>query len=196
MVARRIRDAGFDCILTREPGGTPIGREIRQVILSPKNKDMSAEAELGLYFSDRAQHLRQLVQPALQQGKFVISDRFTDSTLAYQGYGRQLPLKLIRSLDRVMTGGFRPSLTLLLDFPVEDGLTRARLRNRADYVAAKEGRFEEEAFTFHRRVRNGYFRLARQEPDRFVVVSASGTRREIHEELWKQLTKRVRRLSR
>lgn len=145
---------------------------------------MSAETELGLYFSDRAQHLREVVWPALEDGRIVVCDRFTDSTLAYQGYGRGLPLRLIRSLDRVMTGGFRPEVTLLLDIPAEEGLRRALRRNRRSVAHRKEGRFEEEALAFHERVRRGYQKMARREPNRYVSVNAEGTMKEVHEELW------------
>ena len=99
-LAKRLKNEGFDCLVTREPGGTPIGREIRRIILAPAHREMCAETELGLYFSDRAQHLREEVWPALEAGTIVVCDRFTDSTLAYQGYGRGISLRLIRSIDR------------------------------------------------------------------------------------------------
>lgn len=186
-LAKRLRGEGYDCLLTREPGGTPIGREIRRVILSPKHGRMSPETELGLYFSDRAQHLREVVWPALEAGRVVVCDRFTDSTLAYQGYGRGLPLRLIRSLDRVMTGEFRPTVTLLLDIPAEEGLRRALRRNRQSAAHRKEGRFEEEALAFHDRVRKGYLKMARREPDRYVTVNAEGTMKDVHDSLWAAL---------
>ena len=188
-LAKRLRVEGYDCLLTREPGGTAIGREIRQVILSPKNHRMCAETELGLYFSDRAQHLREVVWPALAAGRMVVSDRFTDSTLAYQGYGRELPLRLVRSLDRVMTGNFRPDVTLFLDLSVEEGLLRARRRNQESVHHGREGRFEEEELAFHERVRRGYAKMVRREPERFVTVSALGTTSEVHEALWVALKK-------
>ena len=194
-LAKRLRGEGYDCILTREPGGTVIGREIRKVILTPAHHRMCVETELGLYFSDRAQHLREVVWPALEAGRLVISDRFTDSTLAYQGYGRGLSLRLIRSLDRVMTGGFRPHVTLLLDLPAEEGLRRARQRNRASAAHGSEGRFEEEELSFHRRVCRGYAKMAAREPDRYSTVSAAGSAREVHEALWQAL-KRTHKLPR
>lgn len=187
LLASRFRRDGRDCLLTREPGGTPIGRQIRSVILSPANRRMSAETELGLYFSDRAQHLREVVWPALDAGRIVVCDRFTDSTIAYQGYGRGLSLRSIRSLDRVMTGAFRPHLTILLDLPAEAGLTRARARNRGSVAHRREGRFEREQLEFHERVRGGYARLARREPDRYIVVGAQGERRDVHEAIWSSL---------
>ena len=194
-LAKRLREEGHDCFSTQEPGGTAIGRQIRQVILDPKHGRMCPETELGLYFSDRAQHLRETVWPALDRGRIVVCDRFTDSTLAYQGYGRGLSLRLIRSLDRVMTGGFRPDVTLLLDLNVEEGLSRARRRNRGSAAHRKEGRFEEEELAFHERVRSGYFRLARREPARFLVVEALGKPQDVHERIWRALEK-TRRLPR
>lgn len=186
-LAKRLRAEGYDCLATREPGGTAIGREIRQVILSPKNHRMCAETELGLYFSDRAQHLREVVWPALEAGRVVVSDRFTDSTLAYQGHGRGLPLRLVRSLDRIMTGEFRPTVTLLLDLTAEEGLLRARRRNQESAAHGREGRFEEEELAFHQRVRKGYARMANKDPDRYVTVSATGSVATVHEALWQAL---------
>jgi dTMP kinase len=187
LLARRLRSEGYPSLLTREPGGTRIGRQIRQVILSPGHREMSAEAELGLYFSDRAQHLREVVWPALHAGRIVVCDRYTDSTLAYQGYGRGLPLRLIRSLDRIMTGGYRPHATLLLDVPAEKGLARARQRNRERAALRREARFEGETLQFHERVRRGYLQMARREPDRFLVLSAEGPRSRVHEQVWARL---------
>jgi len=194
-LAKRLRREGYDCLLTREPGGTAIGREIRHVILTPKHDRMCAETELGLYFSDRAQHLRETVWPALETRKIVVCDRFTDSTLAYQGYGRGLPLSFIRSLDRVMTGAYRPHVTILLELSVEEGLSRARQRYSQSARHRKEGRFEQEELAFHERVRAGYARMARREPKRFRVVPAAGKPRDVHETIWAEL-KKTRRLPR
>ena len=192
-LVRRLKREGYDALLTREPGGTAIGKEIRQIILNPRHRAMCAETELALYFSDRAQHLRQVVWPALDEGKIVVSDRFTDSTIAYQGHGRGLPLKLIRALDRTLTGSFRPDVTLLLELGAEQGLARARSRNQQSVSHRREGRFEDEAMAFHERVRRGYHRLARAEPARFVWISADGPPKAVHEEIWTAL-KKTRRL--
>lgn len=191
LLARRLEEMGRACLLTREPGGTRIGREIRRVLLHPANRRMVREVELALYFADRAQHLREVIWPALAEGRVVISDRFTDSTLAYQGRGRGISLKLIRSLDRLMTGGFRPRLTVLLDLPADEGLRRARGRNRTLPRGGSEGRFEQERLDFHRRVRLGYLQIARRERRRYIVVPARGTRRVIHEEIWKRVASRI-----
>ena len=146
---------------------------------------------MALYFADRAQHLREVIWPALEDGKIVISDRFTDSTLVYQGYARGISRRMIRSLDRVMTGEYRPRYTLLLDFAAEDGLRRAQARNRRSKTGRGEARFEEERLDFHRRVRKAYLQMARREPDRYIVVAAEGNRRKIHEEIWKRLSPRM-----
>jgi dTMP kinase len=187
LLARRLRREGYEAVLTREPGGTRIGRRIREVILAPGHRAMCPETELGLYFSDRAQHLREVVWPALHSGKIVVSDRFTDSTLAYQGYGRGLSLPLIRRLDRIMTGGFRPDVTVLLDLTAATGLSRARRRNRESESHRKEGRFEIETLGFHERVRGGYLELARREPGRFLLVPAEGSPAKVHEAVWARL---------
>lgn len=187
LLARRLRREGYDAILTREPGGTRIGRRIREVILAPGHRAMCPETELGLYFSDRAQHLREVVWPGLESGKIVVSDRFTDSTLAYQGHGRGLPIALIRRLDRIMTGGFRPDVTILLDLPADKGLLRARRRHREKRELRKEGRFEIEALAFHERVRRGYLELARREAGRFVLVPVEGSPGQVHEAVWARL---------
>jgi dTMP kinase len=187
LLARRLRREGYPSVLTREPGGTRIGRQIRQVILSPGHREMSPEAELGLYFSDRAQHLREVIWPALEAGRIVVCDRYTDSTIAYQGYGRGLSIRLIRSLDRIMTGGFRPDVTLLLDVQADKGLSRARRRNRGRAALRKEARFEGETLAFHERVRKGYLEMARREPERFLVLSADEARSRVHEKVWARL---------
>jgi dTMP kinase len=178
-------------LLTREPGGTRIGREIRKILLNPANRQMASEVEMALYFADRAQHLREVILPALDEGKYVICDRFTDSTLAYQGYARGIPRRLIRSLDRIMTGEYRPRFTVLLDLPLEDGLKRARGRNQRSKKGRGEARFEEERLEFHSRVRRGYLQMARKEPDRYVVVTAEGNRPRVHDAIWKQLASRM-----
>jgi dTMP kinase len=191
LLAKRLESFGRPCLLTREPGGTRIGRDIRKVLLNPTNRQMAPEVEMALYFADRAQHLREVIWPALGEGKYVICDRFTDSTLAYQGYARGIPRRLVRSLDRIMTGEYRPRFTVLLDLPVEEGLKRARGRNRRSKKGRSEARFEEERTEFHTRVRRAYLQMARKEPDRYVVVAAGGNRRTTHDEVWKRLAPRM-----
>jgi len=188
-LAKRLGQHGFDCLWTREPGGTRIGREIRKIILNPTNKKMSAVTELALYFSDRAQHLKEVIQPALDKKRIVVCDRFTDSTIVYQGYGRGIPLQHIRTMDRLMTGSFRPKLTILLDLDAEEGLRRAWRRNRSSAKHQSEARFDKETLAFHQRVRTGYLQLARRRRERYLVVPAKGTKNSVQEAIWSQITK-------
>jgi dTMP kinase len=158
--------------LTREPGGTEIGDQVRKILLDPANRALAPKAELLLYAAARAQHLEELILPELGSGRIVLCDRFSDATLAYQGYGRGLDADMIRSLDRMVTAGLCPDLTVLLDIDAATGLARARGRNSARGLEA-EARFENEELAFHERVRQGYLTFARREPARFRVVDAS-----------------------
>ena len=168
--------------LTREPGGTDIGDQIRKILLDPGNKMLAPKAELLLYAAARAQHLEELIGPALSAGDVVLCDRFSDATLAYQGHGRGLDADVIRSLDTIVTAGLRPDLTILLDLDAAAGLSRARGRNRTSGFQA-EARFENEELAFHERVREGYLTLARQEPGRFRIVSALASPDEIQKSI-------------
>ena len=163
---------GSRVVLTREPGGCPISDKIREVLLDAANSSMVSLTELFLYAAARAQHVSEVITPALEAGNIVICDRFTDATVAYQGYGRQLDLALIGQLNRLAIGQVRPHLTILLDCPVEIGLGRALARIEATQ-GAKEERFEQESIQFHQRVRAGYLQLAAAEPDRFVVIDGN-----------------------
>ena len=171
-IANYLSAHGRTVALTREPGGTAIGDQVRKILLDPANTALHPKAELLLYAAGRAQHLAQVILPALEAGKVVLCDRFSDATLAYQGYGRGLDLELIRSLDRMATDGLRPDLTILLDIEASAGLARARGRNSRGGFEA-EARFENEQLSFHERVRRGYLELAKQELGRFRVVDAS-----------------------
>lgn len=171
-LANHLSAHGRSVTLTREPGGTAIGDQVRKVLLDPANTALDPKAELLLYAAARAQHLAELIRPALKAGKIVLCDRFSDATLAYQGYGRGLELELIRSLDRIVTDGLRPDLTILLDIDAATGLARARGRNSRGGLEG-EARFENERLSFHERVRQGYLELAKHDPARFRVVDAS-----------------------
>ena len=158
--------------LTREPGGTPIGDQVRKILLDPENKALDPSAELLLYAASRAQHLKEVIRPALESGAIVLCDRFSDATIAYQGYGRGLDLAMIHALDRLVTAGMRPDLTIVLDVEAAVGLARARGRNDLQGLES-EARFENEALAFHERVRQGYLALAREAPDRIKIVDAA-----------------------
>jgi dTMP kinase len=155
---------------------------VRKILLDPANAVLDPRAELLLYAAGRAQHLAELIRPALEAGTIVLCDRFSDATSAYQGYGRGLDLDLIENLDRLVTGGMRPDLTVLLDIDASGGLSRARGRN-SRYGLEAEARFENERLPFHERVRRGYLELAKQEPGRFRVVDASPPPEEIQREV-------------
>ena len=174
---------GTSCILTREPGGTPLGKSIRALLLNPENQGMAAETELMLYMADRAEHVHKVILPALTAGRTVLCDRFFDATLVYQGAARGLPLERLVQLHRLVLGGLRPQLTLLLDLPPEVGLSRARGQLAKGARALTESRFEHEAIEFHRRVREGYLNLARQEPDRFRILDAARDEERVQAEI-------------
>ncbi len=178
LLANHLTALGKTVSLTREPGGTDIGDQVRKILLDPANKALTPKAELLLYAAARAQHLEELVLPELEAGNIVLCDRFSDATLAYQGYGRGLDEAMIRALDRAATAGLRPDLTILLDIDAAAGLARARGRNRSRGLET-EARFENEELAFHERVRQGYLVLARAEPGRFRVVNAAKTPDEI-----------------
>lgn len=165
---------GLSCISTREPGGTSLGKLIRQVLLEAGKQPIASPTELFLYLADRAQHIHEIIISAIQQGKIVLCDRYTDSTLAYQGYGRGIDLTLLRSLNEIASAGIKPDLTFLLDCPVQIGLSRTdQRRSRSVSEPNREDRFEREDVQFHERVRAGFLELAQAEPCRFRVVDAS-----------------------
>ena len=164
---------GYKAVLTEEPGGTRIGLKIRELLLSVENKEMTSFAELLLYNASRAQHIKEAVLPAINRGAVVITDRFIDSTIAYQGYGRGIDLNLIYSIDKIVTAGLRPDITILLDLDVEAGLKRNRGINKVD-------RLELEDVEFHKLVRSGYLEIAAKEPERIKLIDASGGIKEIH----------------
>lgn len=159
-------------ITTREPGGCEISDKIRGILLDAAHDAMNEQTELLLYAAARAQHVTQIIRPALDNGRTVLCDRYCDATLAYQGFGRGLPRPLIEEINRLATLGTMPDLTILLDFDPEIGLNRARQRNAAS-TGPDENRFEQENLDFHRRIRHGYLSLAASE-DRFCVVDAGG----------------------
>jgi dTMP kinase len=174
LLARRLEEDGHKVTVTREPGGCPIADQIRNILLDAGNRAITPLTELLLYAAARAQHVSEVVAPALATGGIVLCDRFTDATIAYQGHGRKLDLAIISQLNQLATVGIRPDLTVLLDCPADIGLKRAIARiNSAQ--GAREERFELESLRFHQEVRNGYLQLARQEPQRFVVIDGTAS---------------------
>lgn len=164
-IAEHLRERGIDVLLTREPGGTPLAERIRELLLAPSDEPMASDTELLLVFAARAQHLDQVIRPALARGAVVLCDRFTDATYAYQGGGRGLAMQRIEQLENFVQGELRPDLTLIFDLPVEIGLSRAAARGRLD-------RFEQEGLGFFEAVRNAYLQRARQAPTRYRVIDA------------------------
>jgi dTMP kinase len=182
LLAERLRKAGQDVLETQEPGGTPIGIQIRHVLLDAKNRELCPTAELLLMFASRAQNVDECILPALSAGRTVLSDRFTDSTLVYQGVGRGLGAELVYELDRIACRGLVPDLTLVIDIDAETGLARARRRSvRAE---DSETRIEEQDVGFHRRVRDAYRQLAADEPARVKLIDGSQTREAVAEQVW------------
>ena len=182
-VCDHLRQKGHDVIVTREPGGSNIGRQIRSILLDSKNKGLNPLSELLLYMADRAQHLDEIVKPGLSSGKIILCDRYYDATIAYQGYARGLDIDLITQLHGIAFAGYKPDLTFLLDLSPETGLRRAWRQIENGQRTGTETRFEEEALSFHGRVREGYLALARLEPQRFKIIDASGTQKHVKKEI-------------
>jgi dTMP kinase len=164
LLSKQLEALGVPHIITRDPGGTPLGKQIRRILLNPENP-VQPVAELLLYQADRAQHVAEVIRPALESGKLVICDRYTDSTMAYQGYGRGLDFGLIEELNQIATGGLRPQLTILFDIESSEGLARLH--------PGGHDRLEREAIEFHLKVRQGYLQLAQKEPERWRILDAS-----------------------
>ena len=198
-LATALRATGHKVVETREPGGTPIGEKIRRVLLDSSTRDLDPFAEMALMFASRAQHIAEVIRPALERGEIVLCDRFTDSTEAYQGNGRKLGREAVLTMHRVLCGGLQPDLTILLDSHPKTSLGRARERNRHASQRAKEkaskhvdeNRFEGENHGFFLRVSDGYRAIARREARRVVIVDASGTRGQTHERIVEILEQKI-----
>jgi dTMP kinase len=178
LLAEYLSRAGYDIVATREPGGTDTAEKIRKLLLDPLNKKITDRTEVLLYAASRAQHVEELIKPALAQGKFVICDRFIDSTIAYQGFGRNLNLDLLDMVNKVATGGLLPDLTVLLDISPEVGLNRIK-----DLRHCSKDRLEQETVDFHRRVRQGYLYLAEKYPQRIKIIRADESKDRIFQEV-------------
>lgn len=183
-LAACLESQGHPIVVTRQPGGTPLGDRIRSLILDSRTQNLAPLAELGLMFSDRAQSLAQIIRPALEQGRIVLCDRYTDSTEAYQGGGRQLGSEIVLRMHQVMCGGLDPDLTILLLADFDRSLARARRRNhRAASAGTNEGRFEGEQEDFHRRVHLKYREIAAREPHRVTLIEGDQSIEAIHQQI-------------
>ncbi len=183
---QQLTDAGWEVVLTREPGGTEISDQIREVIMSMKNKQMSPRTEILLFCSARAQLVDELIRPAVAAGQMVISDRYADSTLAYQGFGHGFDQRVLKDLLDFTTGNLWPDLTLLLDIPPEKGLQR-RLSNKLEW-----NRMDDYQLAFHQRVREGYLSLAKASPERWQVINADQEADKIQAEIMRILQDRLK----
>lgn len=187
MLAEWLLHMGLNVMTTREPGAGKVGSEIRKVILDPENKEMTAEAEAFLYAADRTQHVEKMLKPALDNGMIVICDRYVDSHIAYQGYGRGLDLDFLKELNQMATGGLMPDLTILLSLDAETGLKRVRAREQFAKANQDDSqnidRMEQEKIDFHHKLCAGYAEIAKAEPGRVKVVDASGDINDIKYEI-------------
>src|SRR5579863_6434604 len=186
-LAAVLRHQGFDVVMTREPGGTSTGEKIRQVLLDSRTAGLDSHSELALMFASRAQHIHEVIQPAVTAGKIVLCDRFTDSTEAYQGGGRKLGSAPVLELHKILCGNLQPDLTILMDCDVAASVSRARQRNSSYAVKHgrknDENRFERESKAFFTRVHQAYLAIAHREPHRVAVVDARGTPTQTHKKI-------------
>jgi dTMP kinase len=182
ILAGRLRAAGNKVVETVEPGGTRIGRQVRRILLDPANRELCPAAEMLLYFAARAQNFEQIILPAWERGAIVLSDRFTDSTLAYQGGGRGIDRGTVMTLHDIACHGLQPDLTVFIDIDLETSRWRASERNKS---GRHRDRIDEEAAEFHERVRSAYLQLAAEHPRRIVRIEGAGSRSEIADRIWK-----------
>ena len=185
-LVNRLRELAVPLVFTLEPGGTTVGQKIRLILLDSRNQHLSPLAELLLYAADRAQHVEEIIKPALEQEKWVLCDRFFDATTVYQGYARGLDMKLIVTLNEKASPGIRPDITFLIDCAVEVGLKRALKRNKIQFQEGQD-RFEREKKDFHEAVREGYLTMAMEDRERFVVVDGTLKEDELEEIIFKHV---------
>ena len=185
-LVNRLRELAVPLVFTLEPGGTSVGQKIRRILLDSRNQHLSPLAELLLYAADRAQHVEEIIKPALEQEKWVLCDRFFDATTVYQGYARGLDMKLIVTLNEKASPGIRPDITFLIDCAVEVGLERALKRNKIQFQEGQD-RFEREKKDFHEAVREGYLTMAMEDRERFVVVDGTLKEDELEEIIFKHV---------
>jgi len=185
-LVNRLKELAVPLVFTLEPGGTSVGQKIRRILLDSRNQNLSPLAELLLYAADRAQHVEEVIKPALEQEKWVLCDRFFDATTVYQGYARGLDMKLIVTLNEKASPGIRPDITFLIDCAVEVGLERALKRNKIQFQEGQD-RFEREKKDFHEAVREGYLTMAMEDRERFVVVDGTLKEDELEEIIFKHV---------
>jgi dTMP kinase len=191
LLAKYLKSRRLRVTTTREPGGTAIGERIREILLASSTQDLTPLAELALMYAARAQHLEQVIRPALERGGIVLSDRYNDASMAYQGYGRELGPAAVKALDQVICGSTQPDLTLVLDLPVRRSLGRAKGRELRR--ESRQARFEAEGLKFHDRVRRGYLAIARKDPKRVKLVRADRPVSEIQSEIRRHVDTLLRR---
>ncbi|HTG58842.1 MAG TPA: dTMP kinase [Terriglobia bacterium] len=191
LLASTLRERGCRVCVSREPGGTHIGEQIRRVLLASRNTQLAALSELALMYAARAQHLHEVVRPALARGEIVLSDRFNDASFAYQGYGRRLGAAAVRALDQIICGDTQPDLTLLLDMTPHVALQRATTRE--NQIKSRYRRFEGAGLNFQERVREGYLAIARRNPKRVMVVNADRSIEEVQDEIRRIVDRFLRR---
>jgi dTMP kinase len=184
ILAERLRTAGYAVTENQEPGATDIGRQIRRIFLAPENDRMAPMTELLLVFASRAQAAAEIIRPALERGDIVLSDRFTDSTLAYQGEARAIGFDAVRHAHQLALGALMPHLTICVHVDLEAGLARAHKRNAGSREDSAEARLDQQSLAFHRRVEAGYQRIAALEPKRFQMVDGSGPIPAVAERIW------------
>ncbi|KAF0095677.1 MAG: dTMP kinase [Puniceicoccaceae bacterium 5H] len=186
-IANRFEDAGYEVVVTREPGGTRIGEEVRQILMhNDSSSNMTPEAELLLFAASRAQLVREVISPAIENGCIVLCDRFMDSTTVYQGIARQIASEPVKLINEFAVGDVEPDVTVVIDVPAELGFERIKTR-----VSDLTDRMEEENIDFYQKVRNGYLMLAKAMPERFIIVDGQPQRAEVEETIWRALRDRV-----
>ncbi len=194
LLIEQLRGAGYSLTENQEPGATTIGRQIRRVLLDPDHQEMAPMTELLLMFASRAQAAAEIILPALHRGDIVVSDRFTDSTLAYQGAGRGLGFEIVRKAHKLALGDLLPDLTICVNMDIETGLARARRRNETRATDASEARLDQQSLDFHRRVSEGYREIAAAEPGRFHMVDGNGDPAAVAQRVWAEVSPLLERV--
>ncbi len=193
LLIERLRSAGYPVTENQEPGATTIGRQIRRILLNPAHQEMAPMTELLLMFASRAQAAAEIILPALHRGEIVVSDRFTDSTLAYQGAARGLGFDTVTQAHRLALGSLLPDITICVEIEIETGLSRAHHRNQRSVEDASEARLDRQSLEFHKRVAEGYRKIAVAEPKRFRMVDGHGEREAIAERVWAEVSPLLRK---